>query len=119
MAECLSSLIMSQTERGELKGLKFHDGMTPQTHQQFVNDTMLMGHPSIQEAQSFKKILNLFAKALGLDVDPNKSQVLFVNTALATQRNILRILGFLKGYFPSKYPGIPLAVGRLQKMSWQ
>ena len=47
--------------------------MDPQTHQQFVDDTMLMGHPSVQEAQSFKKSLNLFAKASGLEVNPNKS----------------------------------------------
>ena len=55
MAEGLSRLILTQEERGELRGLRVHDGMTPQTHQQFIDDTMLMGHPSVQEAQSFKK----------------------------------------------------------------
>ena len=73
MAEGLSRLILTQAERGELRGLRIHDGMTPQTHQQFVDDTMLMGHPLVQEAQSFKNSLNLFAKALGLDVNLNKS----------------------------------------------
>ena len=58
--------------------------MTPQAHQQFVYDTMLMGHPSVQEAQSFKKIMNLFAKDFGLDVNLNKSWVFFMNTAPAT-----------------------------------
>ena len=91
--------------------------MAPQTHKQFVDDTMLMGHPSVQEAQSFKNSLNLFAKASGLDVNPNKSQVFFVNTAPATQRNILQILDFSEGSLPSKYLGIPLGVGRLQKSS--
>ena len=119
MAEGLSCLIVAQATRGEIIGLKVHDGMTPQTHQQFVNDTMLMGHPWVQEAQSFKNSLDLFAKALGLVVNPNKSQVFFMNTALSTQRNILRILGFSKGSFPSKYLGIPLGLGRMQKESWQ
>ena len=92
--------------------------MAPQTYQEFVDDTMLMGHPLVQEAQSLKNILNLFAKASGLAINPNKSQVFFVNTAPSTQRNILRILGFFKGAFPSKYLGIPLGVGRLQKVTW-
>ena len=89
MAKGLSHLIMTQAVRGEIRGFKFHDGMTPQTHQQFVDDTMLMGHPSVQEAQSFKNSLDLFAKASGLDVNPNKSQFVLVNNSLATQRNIL------------------------------
>ena len=118
MSEGLSRLILSQAERGEIRGLKVHDGMAPQTHQQFVDDTMLMGHPLVQEAQSLKNILNLFAKASGLAINPNKSQVFFVNIVLATQRNILRILGFLKGSLPAKYLGIPLGLGRLYKLSW-
>ena len=93
--------------------------MTPQTHQKFVDNTLLMGHPSVQEAQSFKKSMNLFVKASGLDVNPNKSQVFFLNTALATQRNIIHILGFSKGSMLSKYLGIPLGVGKLKKTSWQ
>ena len=80
---------------------------------------MPMGHPLVQEAQSFKNSLDLFVKASGLVVNQNKSQVFFVNTPPTTQRNILRILGFSKGAFPSKYLGIPLGLGRMQKESWQ
>ena len=35
------------------------------------------------------------------------------------QRNIIRILGFLKGTIPSKYLRITLGVGQLKKSSWQ
>ena len=80
---------------------------------------MLMGHPSVQEACSFKKILDLFARASGLVVNPNKSQVFFFNTPPSTQRNILRILGFSRGSFPSKYLGIPLGMGMPKEESWQ
>ena len=94
-------------------------GTPPQTHQQFVDYTMLMRPPSIQEAPSFKKNLYLFAQASGLAVNPNKSQVFFVNTPPATQKNILRILGFSRGDFPSKYLGIPLGIGRPKTEEWQ
>ena len=80
---------------------------------------MLMGHPSIQEAQVFKSCLLLFAKASGLEVNSLKSQVFFLNTLVITQGNIMRILGFPKGSFPSKYLGFPLADGALKKVSWQ
>ena len=97
MEEGLSHLLQTQAENGELRGLRLQDNMDPQTHQQFVDDTMLMGHPSIQEVRSFRNYLNLFAKALGLVLNRAKSQVFFLSTALASQRNILRILGFSKG----------------------
>ena len=119
MVEGPSHLIAAQANRGKIRGLKVHDGSIPQTHQQFIHDTTPMGHPLVQEAQSFKNNLDLFAKALGLVVNQNKSQVFFVNTPPTTQRNILRILGFSKGDFPSKYLRIPLGLGRMQKESWQ
>ena len=78
-----------------------------------------MGHPSVQEARSFKKFFILFAKDSGLIVNPNKSQFFFMKMDRITQRNIIRILGFLKGTMPSKYLGIPLGVGQLKKASWQ
>ena len=111
MAEGLSRLIAAQAGHGEIRGVKAHEGAPPQTHQQFIDDTMLMGHLSVQEALIFKNSMYLFARASGLMVNPNKSQVLFVNTIPATQRNILRILGFSRGTMPSKYLGIPLGVG--------
>ena len=68
--------------------------MEKKTHQQFVDDTMLMGNPSVQEARAFKYCLVTFAKASGLEVSTEKSQLFFFNAPLITQRNIERILGF-------------------------
>ena len=84
MAEGLSCLIMAQVERGEILGIKAHEGASSQTHQQFMDDTMLMGHPTVQKYRSLKKNLDLFARASGLAVNPNKSQVFFLNTPPAT-----------------------------------
>ena len=89
MAEGLSRILQSKAERGELWGIRLVDSLEGQTHQQFVDDTMLMGHPSVQEARSFKSCLNLFSKASGLAINQAKSQVFFLNIAPATQRNIL------------------------------
>ena len=111
MAEGLSHLIKTQSKNEELRGIKIHEGMDAQTHQQFVDDTMLMGHPLVQEARSFKKCMNLFSKESGLTVNPNESKIFFMNTDRTTTRNIVWILGFSKGTMPSKYLGIPLGMG--------
>ena len=91
--------------------------MDKQMHPQFVDDTMLMGHPSVQEAQAFKRSLMLFTKASGLEVNPEKSQVFFFNSSKFSERNILWILVFAKGSLPSKYLGDPLGEGTISKVS--
>ena len=93
--------------------------MDKQMHRQFVDDIMLMGHPSVQEARAFKSCLVTFAKASGLEVNPEKSQLFFFNSSLTTQRNIGRILGFHKGRLPTKYLGVPLSHNLIRHASWQ
>ena len=93
--------------------------MDKQTHEQFVDDTMLMGHPSVQKDRAFKTILTTFAKASGLAVNSEKSQIFFFNTPLITQRNIRIILGFKKGSLSTKYLGVPLGQGIIRQASWQ
>ena len=71
VAEGLSKLVKAQVGNGRIRGLSFDEDMDKQTHQQFVDDTMLMGHPLVQEAQAFKTSLMTFAKVLGLAANAN------------------------------------------------
>ena len=76
MVEGLSHLIAAQVDSGAIRAVKAHEGASSQTHQQFVDDTMLMGHPSVQEARSFKRCLTLFAKASAsqsIPISPKKN----------------------------------------------
>ena len=79
--------------------------MDPQTHQQFVDDNMLMGPSLVQEARGIKYSLNTFLEASGLEINKEKSQTYFFNTLEISKRNILRILEFSEGKLPSKYLG--------------
>ena len=54
-AEGLIKLIKAQVGNGRIGGLSFREDMDKQTHQQFVDDTMLMGHPSVHEAPASKQ----------------------------------------------------------------
>ena len=94
MMEGLGRLLKAKVHNWDLKGLSPHPGMEPQSHQQFVDDTMLLGNSSMQEAEAFKTYLNTFLIASGLDINKEKSQIYFFNTCQTRKRNILRILEF-------------------------
>jgi len=119
LMEGLSRLICKAKEEGKIKGLQPLPSIPATTHQQFVDDTMLHGLPTIKEALGFKKILNLFCEASGMEINLSKSTIFFFNTHLAIQKNLFRILGFRKGNLPSKYLGAPLTDKPWQKKHWE
>jgi hypothetical protein len=66
MFEVLGRSIKAALDQGTLKGLSFHLNQPPLTHNHFVDDTMLMGMPTIKEAKlGFQQMLNDFEVALG------------------------------------------------------
>ena len=79
-AKGLRKLIQDQVGRGRIRGLSLHEDMEKKTHQQFVDDTMLMGNPSVQEARDFEKNLNLFATNSAFAFNLDESQVFCLNT---------------------------------------
>ena len=93
--------------------------MDPQTHQQFVDDNMLMGPSSVQEARGIKDNLNTFMEASGLEINKEKFQTYCFNTPKITRRNILRILEFSEGKLPSKYLGALLVESTIRQISWK
>ena len=108
MDEGLGRSIVSLREINTISGLRVTNGGEKQTHQQFVDDTKLMGHPSVQEAGSFKQCLERFGRASSLEVNAQKSQIFFFNTPRVTRHNIYQIPGFQESSLSSKYMGTPL-----------
>ena len=53
MTEGLTRLIKKMMEKRDIKGLNLHNGADKQTHQQFVDYTMLMGSRFVSEIASF------------------------------------------------------------------
>ena len=99
-----------------IRGLNLSEELEPQTHQQCVDDTMLMGPYTIQEARGINKGLYTFLETNGLEINREKSQVYFFNTLKITQRNILKIPEFSEGVLPSKYMGAPLAESTIKQI---
>ena len=82
MVEGLSHSISASLHENKLFGLQPHAFAPPTTHQQFVDDTLLMGLPSINEATSFMSILMDFSATSGTSINPLKSKLFFFNTSL-------------------------------------
>jgi hypothetical protein len=119
MAEGLSRSIHAAIESKLLTGLPLHGISPPISHSQFVDDTLLMGSPTVREASSISDILQTFSDASGLDCNKDKSQIFFFNTPIPVQRHISGLLGFNRSSLPSKYLGIPLIDNALRNSSWE
>eukprot|EP00253_Pinus_taeda_P003713 PITA_03713 len=117
MAKGLGRSIKAAISAGNLKGISIHQAPTS-SHQQFVDDNMIFGHSSVQEARSLNSILDTFSKASGALINKVKSQIFFFNTPPITQRAIAYIIGFSVSSLPSKYLGAPLIASALKHSSW-
>ena len=115
--EDISHLLKAKIRSQELKGLTPHPGLDPQSHQQFVDNTMLFGKALGQEARVIKNCLNTFLTTSGLEVNNKKSQIFFFNTRPITKHNIYCILDSYEGNIPSKYLGAPLSDSMLRNVS--
>lgn len=116
MAKGLGCLIKHSAHSHDLRGLSVH-GSTTTTHQKFVDDNMLFGHPSVNEARTFKVLLDTFSAASDTTINTTKSQFFFFNTTITTQRIIAWIIGFPQAKIPSQYLGAPLIDSALKHVS--
>eukprot|EP00253_Pinus_taeda_P021261 PITA_21261 len=119
MMEGLGRSIKHAKISGMIKGLQLIENGQAMTHQQFVDDTMLQGIPTVKEASVYKRILNDFTLATCMEVNLSKSKFFFFNTNITIHRTISRIFGFQRDSLPSKYLGIPLTAKPLHKSIWQ
>lgn len=94
MAKGLSRLLKSAVSSEALRGISIH-GLPSQSHQQFVDDTMLFGHPSSQEASVFKSLLSIFSDASSTSIDASKSQLYFFNTPPLRKETLPEFWGIL------------------------
>jgi len=118
MAEGLGCYISTTILEGSLKGLPLHNIHQAPSHNQFVDDTLLMNTPTAHEASKLNSILSDFTEASGMLLNLDKSKIYFFNTPIAVQNHISRLLGIPKSSLPSNYLGIPLTGELACSISW-
>eukprot|EP00253_Pinus_taeda_P035003 PITA_35003 len=119
MMEGLGRNIKAAKEEGRIQGLRLTNGGDTVTHQQFVDDTMLHGTPTVKEAKAFKQILSEFDRVAGTEVCLFKQTIFFFNIDISIQRNISRILGFQRETLLVKYLRVPLTTKLLHRDIWE
>eukprot|EP00253_Pinus_taeda_P016264 PITA_16264 len=119
LMEGLSRTIAKKKAEGAIKFLQLIRSLPATTHQQFVNDTMLHGTPTVKEAVAYRAILDLFSHASGMEINFSKSAIFFFYTHLAVQTHLSQLLGFRIGSLPSRYLAAPLTLKPWQKIHWE
>lgn len=77
--EGLSRLIISATREGTLKGLKITEECFL-THLLFVDDVLILLDGSIRDSLTFSRLLQLFSRATGMQVNREKSTISLART---------------------------------------
>ena len=102
MMEGLGRVIKMENVEGRIQGIKLTLDGAANTHQKFVDDTMLQGIPTVKEARAIKQILNDFSMADGTKESLNKSKVFSLKLTLIFKETSPRFLGFKgTGYLPT------------------
>ncbi|KAL0283745.1 UNVERIFIED_CONTAM: hypothetical protein Sradi_7219000 [Sesamum radiatum] len=79
----------------------------------FADDVLLFCKGNVQSVSVIKKILDEFAAASGLRINPNKSQIILSRAAQAVRHEIVHVMRFQEGVLPLKYLGVPLVSSKL------
>jgi hypothetical protein len=94
LVEGLGHSIQAAVANRTLKGMPMDGINSPISHSQFLDETLMMGSPTIQEALTILSIINTFCEASGMDINKDNSHIFFFNTLLSIQLQISDILGF-------------------------
>ncbi|XP_057841593.2 uncharacterized protein LOC131051207 [Cryptomeria japonica] len=110
MAECLGRNLQRMVEQGSIMGLKPSSSNMVYTHQQFMDDTILMGRSTMVEARNMRKALDDYELASGQMVNRQKSSIFFFNTLKPRQKKMAKILKWRIESLPSIYMGFHLGL---------
>ena len=72
----------------DLVGLKSSSKNQIYSHQQFLDDSIIMGEALIKNAKIIKKALNDYGQAIGHFINWNKSSIYFINVIPKRQEKI-------------------------------
>lgn len=113
--EFLSKQLQLHLERGAIKGIKLATTAPQLTRVFYADDLMIMGKATLQEAQQMLSILNEFALASGLQVNPQKSTMWFSRCCSDNCRQQLFLaFGAREAEINEKYLGIVVSQSNRQ-----
>lgn len=106
MSEALGRSLDVSQRSNRLTGIQIIGGVEPCTHQQFVDDSIILGKGQLKEAKEIKNILQSYGLASGEMVNKEKSKIFFFKTKAREEYRIASYLGYKIGHLPVTYLGM-------------
>ena len=119
MVEAQNILINSFNKKGLWKGINIVGASLSITHSLFVDDTLLFGSSTYQEAQSMKKFIDLYTQVSGQCINATKSKIYVFNTSQLVSQRIIYLLSFPHDHLPSTYLHVPFFMGLNKPSYWK
>ncbi|KAK2651619.1 hypothetical protein Ddye_011475 [Dipteronia dyeriana] len=111
--EAFSSLISDAEKNGKGLGLKYCRGSPIISHMFFANDSILFCKASRENSPSIKKILDIYEKGLGQQINLHKSSITFCpNVDVNSKSGIQQLLGVEDCNCKERYLVLPSMAGR-------
>lgn len=108
VADVLSRLVGRACELGQLLGIKLARGCPMLSHCFFADDALFFMRASVENCTEMRRILDVYCKASGQDVNLDKSGLFFsMNTTQAVKDDICDCLGISDQCAPGLYLGLP------------
>lgn len=112
ITEGLSALMRRAESRGVLNGIVVSRRAPKVSHLLFADDSYFFFNANVEEATAFMNIMNLYSKASGQVMNPDKSSIQFSpNVDIITRNRVEGILGVKTGRV-GNYLGLPSMEGR-------
>ena len=110
LAECLGRFVDNIVLKGDFVGLNPSLLVLVCSHQQFIDDSIVMGEASVKNARILKRDLEDYSLAFGQLINWNKSLIYFMNVSMERKLKIKKIIGCEIGTLPGSYLGLPLGL---------
>ncbi|KAK6131016.1 hypothetical protein DH2020_035243 [Rehmannia glutinosa] len=112
-SEIFSCILQDLQKSNKLHGIAVSRSAPSISHLFFADDTLLLGHATIDEARYFRFAINLYEKISGQQINLDKSGIVFcesVNASLANTISSVLGIKIVEGH--NKYLGLPSIAGR-------
>ena len=118
MVEAFGRAVTDPYKKQRISGIMVSKNVPNITHQQFFDDTILLGKNLVKEALTLKIIIKLYMEAFGQKFNELKPEIFFTNTSSFIEQQICKVMGFKKGAFPCKYLSIAIEKGTKSSKVW-
>lgn len=113
--EGFSALLIEVEAEGRIHGIQVCRGAPTVSHLLFVDDSLIMCHATIEEAEALKQLLAIYEECSGQVINTTKSAIMFnPNTNDSPRSGVMQTLNIAAETMNERYLGLPVYVGRDQ-----